>query len=1104
MSDLTNATAAVVALAEKAERIVDRRIAEEAALFNPASPAETGLVSVPGADVSNSTVSVPKNAALALLMRQYAAQGFSLSGGGSGSAPQFSGFGTSASVVPGQQLPLAGLTVTGATSLTLMTAGGCVVRHVTDTPVYGVGGTIPLADIGNIEIVGGTTLGAFDLTIRADGAGGLQSFFTVAVTVAAAVPNLAINGEPVQRFASSGPTATALQLPISVSGGVAPYTITYALTKSAPCNFEERDGAVSALTAAGTLTASQLTNLYVTRTSSLAGAPPVNLNHADITDIQFRRKVAGVWGGWIVASVATFIANNQLDVSGGGAADEYDILIACGAARNITSISNWMAVLGYAAPGQPDRWGTNTTAADVKFIAKNTADAEPTVVADLLETQGSRFGNNSDGGVDALLSGTAITMTAKDQFGIRLSNLGGLSEPVIFRGWQGNESFGVEYGGGSVVAAGAAGGVLTPDPVPSQQVLALTVTDSTPGTPLTVTKTFYVGSNSTTISSGAQTVPITLLANAQIEVTPEGGAMTAYPATAAVRSDDMHNHTAYLQQTLSNEMVAKYFVTPAHHLDGQPVVQVAIDRIPDVLTSTPTVFKGTIRLVVPGLNMDVVETIGAGRAFRRGQRCYFESRAWPLGPDSKRLMYIADGTFPKFGNRIGLNPRWYGNYAEATPVAAAPGRLTSANFIRDEPRSGLRPDIGPMTGWSAKAVRTGDWTDAVKVTWDHFNRPIHWFSPTDKRRMIMPDSNFGKTVWTQNGYNLYGQANVGYAVAGETDNVVDPDVSHQPSAEYPVYMMGTDSNGRRGNPVLLQSLQCRCLNNIMTCWQTLRGPNFLEVQNADGRSHAWSGINAFADVVRATSDDVVDWLMPKSELQRLYNAQLAKFDRNMALPQIALTGIANMDEATEITSTVPAMPWAGLSSWTLSGKLVTANTSIPNYLVVALLRAYERFGDIANLNRAKIMVERFIAARWNASPKWAGGRYFAPTKTNPIGDNGWAAILTANGYPASTWAESWYQFIRPVDPAGATGHPWEFGGGPYLAPLLDYMFARWTKKHLDTAGIASATVSDFVSNMDAKLTADLATGSTAPGTQPYDYSEQFSIAESALSPRSWS
>jgi hypothetical protein len=301
--------------------------------------------------------------------------------------------------------------------------------------------------------------------------------------------------------------------------------------------------------------------------------------------------------------------------------------------------------------------------------------------------------------------------------------------------------------------------------------------------------------------------------------------------------------------------------------------------------------------------------------------------------------------------------------------------------------TGLRPDIGPYTGWLARAIRTGDYAAARRNAEATGSIPWH----------IRDDA--GRPVLLSGPANILRQIRTHYGTHSSLANTIDEntawsmDYAHMPKAA----MAGFVLSPGNPDPYIVEELQFEAAAAIGQAANSYdRTSNGLMLVRVQGRDYAW-GMVSLVHALVATPEDAPDWLIPRAKIVELVEANLRKGVELSQQPgfQFHSVALGKKKGATALGAT-------------------TSQSNVIDYIPLAMLHCYRLTGDERFIQIGRAHLDGRMAKRWKASPKYAA---LYPPVTIGTGDGWRFPVDWAEAYAAKGWTS------KPGDETGSWVRP---------------------------------------------------------------------------------
>lgn len=442
---------------------------------------------------------------------------------------------------------------------------------------------------------------------------------------------------------------------------------------------------------------------------------------------------------------------------------------------------------------------------------------------------------------------------------------------------------------------------------------------------------------------------------------------TAYSLTPA-HAEAPFRGTGRFELPLADGLVFVLLDTPRHGHASYIVER----RKAGVFGAALPLLDYTVTIVDPRYGFEATETVTGHGQWQRWRK---QNKPWPRGEFDPRLAFAVD---PR--NKPGATVNAVPSVPEPTPLFTAGLKIAMGT-------TGLRNDIGTHTAWLAKAIRTGDWGDALRSAEAAASIPWH----------VRDDA--GKLVILTGPENLKRMTRTNYASPIAIENMIDENVgwildqAHAPKVAW----TGRVACSQDTDPYWIEELQFEAAAMINQTHPDRKGPDGLLITNDQGRDWTW-GMVSLVHALSVTPEEVPDWLIPRSTWQAIIDANLA--------PILPLVGTTKFDRVS-----VRAGNYDGRSA---KGAFSEQTFTI-DYVPQAMLHCHRLTGDERFKTIGVAHMDARIAKRWKASPKYAF--LFAPVS---VGDGTTAQFFTSwdAAYKARGWVSDestpWSSFLRPT------------------------------------------------------------------------------------------
>lgn len=483
---------------------------------------------------------------------------------------------------------------------------------------------------------------------------------------------------------------------------------------------------------------------------------------------------------------------------------------------------------------------------------------------------------------------------------------------------------------------------------------------------------------------------------------------TAFSLTPAHVEAPFRN-TARYELPLSDGLVFVLLDTPAHGHASYIVER----RKPGVFGAALPLLDYTVTIVDPRYGFEATESVAGHGQWQRWRK---QNKPWPRGELDPRLVF-------------GVDPRNKpGATVNEVPAIPEPTPLFTGGLKPAMGTTGLRNDIGTHTAWLAKAIRTGDWGDALRNAEAAASIPWHVRDDAGQLVVLTGPDNLGRMTRTN------------YASPLALANMIDENVgwimdqAHAPKAAW----SGFVANSADPDPFWIEELQFEAGAMVNQTHPTRKGPDGLLITNDQGRDWTW-GLVSLTHAEHATPESVPDWLRPRSFWRTIIDANLAA-----VLPHVGRL-------AFDRVSVRAVDPNYGSET----AGVISQQSFVIDYVPLAMLHCHRLSGDPRFKDIGVRHMDARIAKRFRASPKYAF--LYAPVT---IGDGTKATMFATwpEAYKAKRWISDettpWASFLRPTGKeTDATGKLLMSYSDPFVAYYLFladlYRAEGWSTPDID-------------------------------------------------------
>lgn len=392
-------------------------------------------------------------------------------------------------------------------------------------------------------------------------------------------------------------------------------------------------------------------------------------------------------------------------------------------------------------------------------------------------------------------------------------------------------------------------------------------------------------------------------------------------------------------------------------------------RKPGVYGAPLPLLDYTIRIRDPRYGIDRTEGVtGHGQ----WQRWRIQSKDWPAQEAANPALVFK------------VSPR-----ARSPRLAAVPEvtPLFTGGLKKAMGTTGLRPDIGPYTGWLARAIRTGEYAAARRVAEAAGSIPWHI------------RDNAGRPVLLSGPKNILRQIRTHYGTHSTLANTVDEntawsmDHAHMPKAAWAGFALSPGNP----DPYIVEELQFEAAAAIGQAANSYdRTSNGLMLVRVQGRDYAW-GMVSLVHALVATPAKTPDWLIPRARLVELVEANLRKGVELAAQPGFMFHSVA-----------------LGKKKGAKALGATSSQSNVIDYIPLAMAHCFRLTGDERYMTIGRAHLDGRMAKRWKASPKYAA---LYPPVTIGTG-TGWRFPKSwEEAYAAKGWSS------KPGDETGSWVRP---------------------------------------------------------------------------------